>query len=514
MKKIRSLLTLVALLPFIANEVSAAAFTLIGDLPGGRINGSARAVSADGAIVVGSGENINGDTAAFIWNAAGGLVQLPFASTVNFTATARALSGNGSRIVGQARNNFNENQAATWTRQVNGSYTVSLLILSSDFYQSFEPNYSSDATAVSTDGNTIVGSGRAAPRANNPNIAANSFYGWVYRTATPGNLTLVPDLPGGRFTSFARGISGNGQIVAGLSSSANRPTGIGTNNEAISFDLSSSTSVALGDLRPDVQEYLSEAQAISRDGSTIVGRGRLASGADQPAFRRTASEGMVSLGDLPGGPAAVNSSALAVNATGNVIVGYGTTAAGSEAFVWTPDLGMRRLATVAGLTTQQLNGGRLEDALGISDDGRTIVGTLIRNNPANANLPFREAYRVTLTQAELFPNGPPTLTAEQLAALANLKASHSGNQLKLTFQSFPALAIRYTLQYSPDLQQPFVDQLTFTPNGSGGIVRGASIPSYIGTADGTAILPLVSENLDLSLLPARGFWRVRFAAQP
>jgi len=78
------------------------------------------------------------------------------------------------------------------------------------------------------------------------------------------------------------------------------------------------------------------------------------------------------LGDLPGG--AELSKALAVSDAGHVIAGWGTTAAGHEAFLWTPESGMRRLADVLTEQGLDLSGWTLEQATGLSASGRTVVG--------------------------------------------------------------------------------------------------------------------------------------------
>ena len=110
----------------------------------------------------------------------------------------------------------------------------------------------------------------------------------------------------------------------------------------------------------------STAADVSSDGTVVVGWSMV--GADKQAYRWTAAGGMVGLGDLPGGDA--SSQAWAVSADGAVVVGVGdgdvTTPFGSQAFVWTHATGIQAIpgATPTGASS----------ALGISDDGSTIVG--------------------------------------------------------------------------------------------------------------------------------------------
>lgn len=84
------------------------------------------------------------------------------------------------------------------------------------------------------------------------------------------------------------------------------------------------------------------------------------------------------LGDLPDGSS--DSDALGVSRGGRAVVGWGTTALGQEAFVWTPQRGMRRLADVLVEAGLDLTGWTLRQATGISASGRTIVGWGVNPN--------------------------------------------------------------------------------------------------------------------------------------
>ena len=91
------------------------------------------------------------------------------------------------------------------------------------------------------------------------------------------------------------------------------------------------------------------------------------------------------LGDLPGG--SFNSAANAVSADGSVVVGQGTGDSGSEAFIWDAVNGMQSLQVVLEVQLGlDLTGWTLTDARGISADGSTIIGLGI--NPSG----FSEAY--------------------------------------------------------------------------------------------------------------------------
>src|SRR5678815_4825767 len=98
------------------------------------------------------------------------------------------------------------------------------------------------------------------------------------------------DLPGGTFNSRAWGVSADGSIIVGESSSADS----GANVEA--FRWTSSGMTGLGDLSGGA--FHSVAYAISSDGNVIAGYSVPASGY-HAAFRWTATNGMTALGALP-----------------------------------------------------------------------------------------------------------------------------------------------------------------------------------------------------------------------
>lgn len=113
------------------------------------------------------------------------------------------------------------------------------------------------------------------------------------------------------------------------------------------------------------------------------------------AFRWTSSGGMVGLGDLPGG--SFNSLAFGVSADGSVVVGRSLTASGFEAFIWDETNGMQRLADVLTDAGLDLTGWTLEQATGVSADGKTLVG--VGTNPSGDD----EAWVASLQVPALTP---------------------------------------------------------------------------------------------------------------
>src|SRR5437588_529283 len=115
------------------------------------------------------------------------------------------------------------------------------------------------------------------------------------------------DLAGGEFNSFALGVSADGHVVVGQSSST-------LGFEAFRWTQASGM-VFLGDLPGG--PFISFANGVSADGSVIVGASNSALG--EEAFRWTQAEGMVGLGDLAGGGGLL-SVARAISPDGAVIV--------------------------------------------------------------------------------------------------------------------------------------------------------------------------------------------------
>lgn len=134
-------------------------------------------------------------------------------------------------------------------------------------------------------------------------------------------FTGLGDLPGGSSASVLGGISPNGLVVVGQSSSENGPE---------AFRWEDDVMVGLGDLPGSF--FGSAGFATSADGSVVVGFGESDNGTE--AFRWEAGV-TVGLGDIPGGD--FDSEANDVSYDGSVVVGHGEPASGtppSGAFRW------------------------------------------------------------------------------------------------------------------------------------------------------------------------------------
>jgi probable HAF family extracellular repeat protein len=305
---------------------SAASIRGLGDLPGGSYESMAYGVSADGSVVSGySGSTNYYDV--FRWTAAGGIQNL---NTIpNSYSLGGRISCDGSAVVGDLRTWSGSVEAYRWTSS--GGTGLGFL----------PQAIKSSAFGTSADGSVVVG-------------VSYAVFVQAFRWTAETGMTGLGYLPGGSENSFARGVSGDGSVVVGDSSSS-----LGT--QAFRWT-STDGMIGLGDF--DGGTFQSSANAVSADGSVIVGYGRSSSG--QQAFRWTSEEGMVSIG---GGDA------YAVSADGSVIVGSN----GSGAFYWTQSGGMQNLKDLlislgADLTTWNGKQWTLTAATGISADGKTIVG--------------------------------------------------------------------------------------------------------------------------------------------
>jgi len=199
------------------------------------------------------------------------------------------------------------------------------------------------ASGVSADGAVVVGLSTSAN--------GNEAFRW---TSTEGMMGLG-DLPGGIFSSSAAGVSADGTVIAGTSVSS-----FGT--EAFRWTEGSGMT-GLGDLSGD--RFQSIAYGISGDGQTVIGESSSNRG-EREAFRWSAADGIMGLGDLPAGK--FTSYATAASADGSVIAGISAVSSlGYEAFRWTRTSGLIGLGDFPGGATNS-------NGYGVSPDGRILVG--------------------------------------------------------------------------------------------------------------------------------------------
>ena len=179
------------------------------------------------------------------------------------------------------------------------------------------------------------------------------------------------ELPGGDFFSQANGISADGSTVVGRSESDTA-----LNLEAFRWTEASGM-IGLGKLSLPGDRLSSRASATSSNGSVVVGGSATTMVGE--AFLWTQATGLVALGDLSGGSA--NSQAQGVSPDGRIVVGLGNSGGGSEAFRWESATGMEGLGDLPGGDSDSY-------ADGVSADSRVIVG--VGSSDAG-----REAFRWT-----------------------------------------------------------------------------------------------------------------------
>lgn len=261
-----------------------------------------------------------------------------------------SVSGDGSVVVGQATS-FIEGRGTVWQafRWSEHSGMEGLGFISTD-----GGFMGSIANGVSYDGSIIAG---------NSTSGSGSWQSFRWTSETGMNS----------FTDSAfgvNGLSGNGSAIVGS---------IGEGQA--SYWTSSEGVVGLGFL-PGASHNWSVALAASQDASVIVGESANSTstpGNNYEAFRWTSTEGMTGLGWLSGG---LNMSyASAVSSDGTVVVGTSNSSNGFEAFLWTEAEGMMGLG---GLSLANF----YSEATGISADGSIVVGNSRSFQSGNSLEPF------------------------------------------------------------------------------------------------------------------------------
>ena len=334
----KSLLTMVSTLAlgFGMGSAHAGSITDVGDLPGGMVFTYIYGISADGTVVVGQGNGLNG-VEAFRWTQSGGIVgigDLPGGATASRSAR---VSADGTVIAGNGVSAFGQ-EGFRWTQ---GGGLVGIGDLAGGIF-------SSEVYGIDASGNVIVGESQSASGRQ------------AFRWTLGGGMVGLGDLAGGTFDSSARGISADGNVVVGRSV-------IAGGTEAFRWTQGTGM-LGIGDLAGGT--FYSQGNAASADGSVIVGVSASANGTE--AFRWTQGGGMVGLGDLAGG--VFYSEAQAVSNDGSIVTGYSFSGTGQSAFRWTQATGMQSLQTILTTAGVDLTGWDLSSAVGMDSTGNLIVG--------------------------------------------------------------------------------------------------------------------------------------------
>jgi probable HAF family extracellular repeat protein len=407
-------LVLVLLLPCSANSAS---FKALGFLPGGNyINCSAVDTSADFSIVVGTCYSASGQAEAFRWSESTGMVGLGFLPGAKSTR-AIGVSADGSVVVGSGDSDAG-GQAFRWTES-SGMVGLGTLVTVTP-----HPAPYSNAAGVSADGSVIVGG-------TGSDAYPHEAFRWTEGTGMVGIGTLKysgSEYPPG--WGWASAVSADGSVIVGTSYRSPHSTAYFRWTEAggmeqlgygFAYNVSSDGSMVTGMegfyepgsgpkgsavrwTEGSGDQYLGYVHAndsysipysMNADGSVIVGESGSYRNHRIEAFRWTQSTGMVGLGYLGGGPDPFpyQSWAGLVSSDGALTFGTSSTGSGgSSAFIWNESQGMRNLSEV--LTNEyelDIQGWLLQSVVGISDDNLTIVGNAF--NPEGNN----EAWIARLT---------------------------------------------------------------------------------------------------------------------
>lgn len=221
-------------------------------------------MSSDGQVVSGISDSSSG-TQAFRWTSGGGLQGLGYLPGGQSYSWGSQITPDGSVIVGNALAANGAKEAFRWT-QANGMVGLGNLP---------SVGTASSASAITPDTSIIVGGAWSA--------AGEQPFLWTQA----GGMIGLGNIPGGTFTGWANAVSADGSIIVGAS---NSQTGTGNGQDSNAFIWDAADGVRrLQDVL--VNEYglnlsgwtLRDANAISNDGSTIIGWGDNPSG-DTQAF--------------------------------------------------------------------------------------------------------------------------------------------------------------------------------------------------------------------------------------
>ncbi len=287
----------------------------------------------------------------------------------------------------------------------------------------------------SDDGQTITGT-QGTYYGPSSNI---DLFRWNLSGGVPQILPRPASIPAAYF--YQNSISGDGRVVGG---STMRPGG--------GFALYAAARIDTNGVQLITQETSSESVTdLSFDGSVAVGFTQM-NGFQSRAFRWEAATGTVLIDNAVGNNGAF---ARAVDADGDVIVGdyYTFGSGGTRAFMWRQGLGFLDLQDELEVNyglAQQLAGWKLEIAIDVSADGRTIVGSAL--NPQGCNQAFLVRLFPPIGQTTCL--GQPNSTGA--AATISVAGSNvvGANQTALVATRLPANTVGYFLSARAAAQTP------------------------------------------------------------
>jgi len=296
---------------------------------------TARAVSADGRVVVGTSTAADMQVHAFRWTSEEGMVDLGLFPGVASTQ-AYAVSGNGSVVAGGSVAPNGLGPGLLWTHAA-GLTPFSMA-----------GHIAPVALDISRDGRIVAG------RMLQPN---QLYRGFVMTLGQPPQE--LPSLPGG-YASYAQAMTPDGRFVVGSASSS-------AGTRMVRWELGG-PQLDLG-ITPGATS--THANSISADGNTVIGTASMPGNVTY-AILWTSQGGLQDLGPLS------DFSTIQLRAlSGDGALAGGYAASGSlsrRAIIWRTDFGLSDANAYFADRRVNLAGWHLERINDMTPDGRTFVG--------------------------------------------------------------------------------------------------------------------------------------------
>jgi probable HAF family extracellular repeat protein len=360
--------------------VHAASIQSLGDLPDGFWS-RAFALSADGSVVAGISYQFDGSRRAFRWSRADEMIDL---------GSVPGTSDNGATCVsldGRVTGGFSGTEGFRWTA-AGGLQTLGHL----------GSNLLNTPLGANRDGSILVGYDQTVP--------------FIWRSTS--GLAALPTLPG-LPNGIAGAINPDGQFIAGN----------------LGLNLVRWNGITPSLIAPFPSAVGVSASTLSAEGNVIGGRIFQPGGNSSDALLWIEGVGISFLPDLPGGDA--NAAVLIVTGDGLVRVGFGSDLRFStRATVWSGS----ELQSIEQLLTSQgvdlSYGYSLDEAFGISPDGRFIIGS-----GTVADTFFQEAFIAEITPIAPPLQGPFGGIARNLPGRIHAEDYDVGGQLVSFFDTTP-----------------------------------------------------------------------------
>lgn len=325
-----------------------AVFMGLGDLPGGIFQSATLGVSPDGTRVFGYSNTVNGGQ-LFEWTLEDGMkptLVLPLNHEWHSAIHVRGTSADGAVVVGSG-NHIGFGGEACYL-SIAGGNLHGLGDLAGG-------TYFSEAAATNQNGSVIVGRSDSTDGVQ------------AFRWTLTNGMVGLGDLPGGSFESKAIAVNADGSVVTGTSLSAQGEE---------PFIWSDATGMTGLDGHP-TNFIWSRAANISADGTTVVGTiTRWFDPANPDPFHTyptgffwTQASGMQYISSKSMNGTIYNFTPTNSTPDGSVIAGN---VYQKDIFLWTERSGIRLLSDYPGI---DLTGWKIDETLGVSDDGRVVVGS-------------------------------------------------------------------------------------------------------------------------------------------